>query len=509
MGSLTIGDPSQLTSRKKKNNLSSTETTIDNLHSENDNVSSKNTRKLIEEINLLFHNLFETTNDGIFILDLDGRYIKVNKKGADLLGYSADELVGRKATDFVAEEELTDSNEKLETIKDGRVWPIFERTIVNRNGERTILEVNASSITNQEGKVIYLQTIARDISKRKEMELKLKENEEKYRVLFEEAREGIILIDAKTGRIIDANPEFQLQTGRSLKNLQELSIWELRPDEKQELAKKMFFEIKKSGSGKSSDLELQKPDGKITSIEFATKAITIGKKNFLLSISRDVSEKKLAESILIQQRKILQRQRDELDSFASTVAHDIRGKLQVISLMNELSEDTIYSEKIAEQINDTVKFLDTSLLLAKEGAIIGDIKPIDMNELLNRLVQKLISINPETTFNIQEFPLIKGDEERLYQVFENILMNAIKHSQAETVTVSYNEEESYYNIQIKDDGSGMSEETQEKIKRSWTTKKYTSFGLMIVKKIVEAHRGKLSFESEEKIGTTFYVKLPK
>jgi PAS domain S-box-containing protein len=338
---------------------------------------------------------------------------------------------------------------------------------------------------------------------------KLRENEEKYRILFMQAREGIVLIDQDTGKIIDANPEFIRICGRRIEDLKLKHIWEIRPVDKQNLAKQKFEETKKEGLSESIELEIEQPDGKIIPIEFLSRKIIIQEKGYLLSVCRDITGKKLAESILEQQREILQRQRDELDSFASTIAHDLRGRLQVISLMNELIEDNVYTEKIAEQIDSMVKFLNNSLLLAKEGVIIGEIENINLNDMLHSMVQKLVSLNTKITFNIQEFPAIKGDKEKIYQVFENLLINVVKHSQAKNVAIGYTDDETHYHIFIKDDGMGMSLEEQKKIKLSWSTKKYTSLGLMIVKKIVDAHRGCLKFESKEGKGTTFYISLPK
>ncbi|NHK30701.1 MAG: PAS domain S-box protein [Asgard group archaeon] len=495
--------------KKNKRKHSSAELISNNLKENNNESWLDKNEDRVNEIEQLFHNLFELTNDGIFIIDLEGKYIHVNQKGADMLGYSVDKLIGKKAIDFVHPNEKKDSLEKLDELKEGVIWPIYERTIINREGIQISLEINSSVVADQDGKVIYFQIVARDITERKTIEKDLRENEEKYRVLFMQARDGIVLIDQETGKIIDANPEFIRMSDRQLAELLLKHIWEIRPLDKQKLAKQKFEETKKTGTSESSELELEQPDGKLIPLEFLSRKIIIQKRDYLLSICRDISDKKLAESILDQQRQILQKQRDELDSFASTIAHDLRGRLQVISLMNELIEDNVYTEKIAEQIDSMVNFLNNSLLLAKEGVIIGAIENFDLNKMLHSMVQKLVSLNTKITFKIQEFPNIKGDKEKLYQVFENLLINVVKHSQAKIVTIGYTEDETHYHIYIKDDGMGMSEEEQKKIKLSWSTKKYTSLGLMIVKKIVDAHRGCLKFESKEGKGTTFYISLPK
>jgi len=288
-----------------------------------------------------------------------------------------------------------------------------------------------------------------------------------------------------------------------------MKIWELRPEEKKELAKNKFYEILKDGTGQSTELDLKRLDGVIIPIEFLSRVVTILGKKYLLSISRDITDWINSDRKLKQQQEMLQKQRDELDSFASNVAHDIRGKLQIISLYNELIGDQIYTEKISEQIEEMVRFLDNSLLLAKTGEIIGEFENINLNDLLKDLFEKIKSLQKDLIIEKEKLPTVLGDKEKLYQVFENLFMNIIKHSQAKKLRIYSEVKESNILIYIEDDGKGMNKITQEKIIRAWETKRYTTFGLMIVKKIIEAHKGTISFKSKEKQGTTFIIQLPK
>jgi PAS domain S-box-containing protein len=123
----------------------------------------------------------------------------------------------------------------------------------------------------------------------------LREAEEKYHSIFDEARDGIVLVDRDTGSIADCNPEFLSQTGRDYKELKKMKIWEIRPPEKIDAAREKFFEIKESGMGGSGTLEFQKPDGEVVQIEFTSKAVNIHDKSYIQSISRDITERRRAE----------------------------------------------------------------------------------------------------------------------------------------------------------------------------------------------------------------------
>ncbi|MFQ5975369.1 MAG: PAS domain S-box protein [Candidatus Hydrothermarchaeales archaeon] len=145
--------------------------------------------------------------------------------------------------------------------------------------------------------VAQLEEKARELNKIKNV---LRESEEKYRAIFNEARDGIVLIDSETGNIVDCNPEFESQTGRNLEQLKKMKIWDVRPPEKVEAAKEKFFEIREKGAGGSGKLEFQKPDGEIVPIEFVSRAVKIRGQQYLQSITRDITERKRAEEAHIE-----------------------------------------------------------------------------------------------------------------------------------------------------------------------------------------------------------------
>lgn len=125
-----------------------------------------------------------------------------------------------------------------------------------------------------------------------------KETGQKYRVLFNQARDGIGLIDLETGLIVDCNKQFENLSGRNLKQLKKTKIWKLRPPGKVKTAKKKFLEIKNSGKGGSAELEFQKPGGETIPVEFVSRVVRIQDKKLILSAVRDISERKRAEAAL-------------------------------------------------------------------------------------------------------------------------------------------------------------------------------------------------------------------
>lgn len=126
----------------------------------------------------------------------------------------------------------------------------------------------------------------------------LADSMQRYYNLFANARDGIVLIDAATGMIADCNTEFEKQSGRTLAELKNLHIWELRPAALREAARHKFEEVVAAGGGGSNVLGFERPDGSLLPIEFVSRLITLDSGDYIQSIARDITERKLAEQAL-------------------------------------------------------------------------------------------------------------------------------------------------------------------------------------------------------------------
>lgn len=124
---------------------------------------------------------------------------------------------------------------------------------------------------------------------------KLQESEEKYLSLFNEANDGIVLINYESGDIIDCNPEFVRQTAREKQQLLKMKIWDVMHPDKIEAATKQFFALQNKIDRGSRQLDIQNPNGNLLPVEFKCKKITIQNKAYVLSTSRDISGRKREE----------------------------------------------------------------------------------------------------------------------------------------------------------------------------------------------------------------------
>jgi len=123
--------------------------------------------------------LFEQSHDAVFILDMQGKHMEVNQRAADLLGYTVDELTKLTAIDISAQK--TDSEQKLGLLLKGEHVPLYEREFIKKNGEKVTVEINAELVCDEDGIPIHIQSVARDITERKQNEYSLQQANQRLR----------------------------------------------------------------------------------------------------------------------------------------------------------------------------------------------------------------------------------------------------------------------------------------------------------------------------------------
>jgi PAS domain S-box-containing protein len=124
----------------------------------------------LREFERRYHALFESSNDGVLILDLHGNVVEISDRAARMLGYAPHETVGKHITDFIPEVELAEHREKMRQVLSGEKQPIYERLLINRSGKIFPAEINVGLVTNPVGEPVYIQALMRDISERKRVD---------------------------------------------------------------------------------------------------------------------------------------------------------------------------------------------------------------------------------------------------------------------------------------------------------------------------------------------------
>ena len=228
-----------------------------------------------------------------------------------------------------------------------------------------------------------------------------------------------------------------------------------------------------------------------------------------------------------------ERQERERREFVSTVSHELRTPLTTMnSYIEALEEGVINDKELAPQFIDTIhKEITRMIRMVNELMQLGkmDIKEehydkefIDINKLIEQISDRFELTHPEKNFikYIPKTPIfVEGDQDKLTQVFDNIMNNAIKYSpngKNITVRVRQNYNHNRVSISIKDEGVGIPLVHIDKIfnrfyrvdKSRQRTMGGTGLGLALAKNIVEAHRGRIWAQSREGYGSIIFVTLP-
>lgn len=241
-----------------------------------------------EESEEKFHLLVEHLNEVIFALDGRGFFTFASKGVEALSGYHPGELLGEHFSRFIHPHDREKLIEIWESAEEG-LTGTFAFRILTKDANVRDLRASIRGVSLG-GELAGITGILEDVTEQTHAEGALRESEERYRRLWEDSSDGLVLIDAESGTIIECNQEFCRQSGRTKDELRSLHIWEIRPPELREAARQKFWEIRQAGTGGSMELSLERPDGELVRIDFLSRVLTLGGRQVIQSRCRRISQ---------------------------------------------------------------------------------------------------------------------------------------------------------------------------------------------------------------------------
>ncbi len=213
---------------------------------------------------------------------------------------------------------------------------------------------------------------------------------------------------------------------------------------------------------------------------------------------------------LFQQRATerIERQRDQLEEFASVVSHDLRNPLAIIKGYLDLAEETGDPEhfnRCRNALDRMGTLIDDLLVLSRDGNTIAETETIEISELAESCWSFVATEN--ATLAVETDVVITGDWSRLQQLFENLFRNAIEHG-GKNVAVRVGMLEDGTGLYVEDNGPGLPEGVSEQIFDDGfsTSERGTGFGLTIVEQIVEAHDWEITATEGTDGGARFEIR---
>ncbi|HWR26542.1 MAG TPA: PAS domain S-box protein [candidate division Zixibacteria bacterium] len=251
-----------------------------------------NAGKALEKSEKKYRGLFENANDAICVVDPDFKYVEVNKKAEKMFGYSRKELLNMSILDILPHDQIPRSKTELDKLKKKGSYEKFFGKIRTRDGSLKDVEVNSSAL--MDGGSI---DIIRDITERKRMERSLRESEEKYRALMDDAGDAILLIDFE-GTVRGVNKKAQEMFGYNQEEFLKMHVTRLYPQEELGRSISSFKETIRKGSGFLKDGLVKRQDGGTVPVDIAQSVIKYGEREAVQGIFRDITERKREDEAL-------------------------------------------------------------------------------------------------------------------------------------------------------------------------------------------------------------------
>lgn len=473
-----------------------------------------------------FRDISFSSGDIIWEFDLNGKYTFVAGDVEKVLGYTVEEIIGKSLFDFMPkDEEVKMRSEISDAILNKRTIVDFENWRLSKYGKSQIIQTNGRILLGEKKELIGFRGVDKVITEKKMSEIKVRESEEKLKIVVESIGDGVIVLDDEY-RIVMFNKEASNISGFSREDVigkrydQVLSFLNESTGESNRTF--VDFVAKKKGAPIVNTLLVRKGGTRVSIADSAEVLKDENGKIFgYVLVFRDVSRA---------------REIDKMKSeFISVASHQLKTPLsgikwfielllrEKVGTLNEKQKDFINQVRVS---NERLITLVTDLLSVshietnRNFEIIK--KPIDVCKSIERVIEtsmpaaKKFSVAVKRDKSCPQKKIILADEEKIQQVFSNLVTNAIKYSKKDgEVIIGVEQSKDDVIFSIRDEGIGIDEKDFPKV----FTKFYrgdnaiksetdgTGLGLYIAKAIIEAHEGKVWFDSKVGKGSTFYFSL--
>ena len=478
-----------------------------------------------------YRDLYQNAPVAYLSMGSDGLIKESNTAAQHLFGYSEEELIGKPRIDLYASECLAKAGMILNKVNSGLSVENEEVIYQRKDGSKVYGLLSAIPVLDDKGYAVMVRSVVRDITEQRRAQEALMASEIRYRRLFESAKDGILIIDANTGLIIDVNPFLANILGFSYNEIVGKELWEMGGFKDIVASKDRFGELLQKGYIRYEELPLKTTDGRQINVEFVSNVYEVDHANIIQCNIRDITERKQAEAKIreMEALKVISQAKSEL---LANVSHELRTPLTSIkgNIESLMDTDVKWSKKqqleflqSADQETDRLTFLIRDLLdmsRIDSGKLKLDIHTYQVSEILDSVAGVLSIITAKHILKIEKglnLPPLQVDKVRIGQVITNLTENATKFSpEGSEIAIELKTDNGSVVFSIEDKGTGMSEEVighlfdrfyqaQEMV--SGKTRG-TGLGLTICKGIVEAHGGKIWAESQPGKGSKFSFSIP-
>ena len=353
-------------------------------------------------------------------------------------------------------------------------------------------------------------------------------SDDRFTKAFQTSPYAITFTRAEDGAFVEVNEAFSSMTGFTREEAVTgssvgLNLWVNEEDRHRVVA---ALRAGQAVAGK--EYQFRTKSGEVITGLFSAQMIQASRELCILSSINDITDLKRAEHERERAVEDLKRSNKELEQFAYVASHDLQEPLRMVSSYVQLLAqryegqlDDKAQKYIAYAVDGALRMqqlIEDLLLYSRAGARGGSLESVDSGSALAAAIQNLTKTIEESGAVIthDELPLVRANAPQLAQVFQNLLSNAIKfHGESPPrVHVSAEDKGHEWVFSVNDQGIGIDPQYKDRVfvifQRLHTRQEYpgTGIGLAVCQRIIERHGGRVWFESEPGMGSTFYFSVP-
>jgi PAS domain S-box-containing protein len=486
----------------------------------------KTMQQALQESEARLAAFMENAPVGMYLKDLEGRYVLLNPEMGKVLGTDVESMLGRTVlespigpyADFIPERDR-------EVLRTGRVL-VSEEHLPNPD-EYTWELVIRFPVRGPDGDITHIGGFDVDITARKAMEEALKASEQRFRAFAEAHPVPLFISEIESGRVIFASPPCAQLLRMPLDELYAGTTLRLYPDPAHRA--KLVELVRRDGAADGVEALLRRADGTEFWAALTSRLLTFENEDAMVTAVVDLTERKRVEAELARQRQILHQNEkmSALGSLLAGVAHELNNPLSVVvghaSLLEDFASDAAIREralKIRTAADRCARIVRTFLAMARS-------KPrqrtaVQLNDTINEALE-IVAYGLRTAdvdvvrALAPDLPPVAADGDQLHQVFANLFVNAQQALQSVppprrlTVTSGFDAEAVW--VEVADNGPGVPADLASRIFEPFFTTKPqgvgTGVGLSVCHGIMAAHGGEIRLEPRRQEGATFVVRLPR
>jgi PAS domain S-box-containing protein len=381
-----------------------------------------------------------------------------------------------------------------------------ERNIVNKTNDITfygyVVKDSGIIVLDASIKMAFRLHEANQNLKNQKIKLENKKQdlqvfEKRYRRLFESAKDGIIILDADNGMIVDVNPFLINLLGYSKENFLTKHIWDVGTKENIDLSKQLFLELQENGYVRYEDLPLEASDRKLIHVEFVCNVYLVDGDKVIQCNIRDITER-------IKHEKIFNDDMNKKEALIKEMQHRTKNTFNMITSLIHIRASVTHSEETKNTLEDLalrVRSISDLYSLVYETKSFYE---VELKTYCDKVIESMLKLSKNITLNenLEEITVSSSNAATLGMILVELLSNTIKYafpdSQNGIINVELKRINSHVKLTVEDNGIG--------IRKDFDINKIKSVGLNLVSLMVKQLDGKIQFISEN--GTKIIIEFP-